>query len=82
MSNSLKNSKLATFYIVTFIVSLSFLETNILSMFAQTDNIALITSRLLLPPSTLKVVALIHRYVSQNLVPWIAGICEMLQVHI
>jgi hypothetical protein len=28
------------FYIVTFIVSLSFLETNILSTFAQTDNIA------------------------------------------
>lgn len=39
MSNNL-NSKLTMFYIVTFIVCLSFLETNILSTFAQTDNIA------------------------------------------
>ena|ERR671912_2976546 len=79
MSNNL-NSKLAMFYIVTFIASLSFLETNILSTFAQTDNILLITSKLLLPPSTLKVVVLIHGYVSQNSVPRIAGICQMLQV--
>ena len=39
MSNNL-NSKLTMFYIVTFIVCLPFLETNILSTFAQMDNIA------------------------------------------
>ena len=39
MLNNL-NSKLTMFCIVTFIVCLSFLETNILSMFAQTYNIA------------------------------------------
>jgi hypothetical protein len=35
------NSKLTMFYIVIFIVCLSFLETNTLNTFAQTDNIAL-----------------------------------------
>ena len=40
MSNNL-NSMLTMFYILTFIVCLSFLETNTLSTFAQTDNIDL-----------------------------------------
>lgn len=40
MSNN-SNSKLTMFYIVTFIVCPTFLETNALSTFAQTDNIAL-----------------------------------------
>jgi hypothetical protein len=66
------------FYIVTFIVSLSFLETNILSTFAQTDNIAFDNIKASATSEYLKIAVFIHRYVSQNLVPRIAGICEML----
>ena len=61
MSNNLK-SMLSMFYVVTFIVCLSFLETNTLSTFAQMDNIDL---------DNIKTSATFHRPLRSGFNSWV-----------
>jgi hypothetical protein len=80
MSNN-SNTVLTIFCIVTFIVCLSSLETNALSVFAQTDNIAMDNIRVSDTSNRTLNSGLSSWYVSQNSITQIVNICQMLQVH-